>query len=76
MPAAAAERAELKRLLKAAIGRLRPEYAELVTLRYEQEFTLEEIADTTGLPAGTIKSYLHRARVELGALLRAGGWRA
>jgi RNA polymerase sigma-70 factor (ECF subfamily) len=76
MPAAAAERAELKRLLEAAIGRLRPEYAELVTLRYEQEFTLEEIADTTGLPVGTIKSYLHRARIELGALVRAGGWRA
>ena len=63
----------------AARGGHRPaasQYAELVALRYEQEFTLEEIAETTGLPIGTIKSYLHRARIELGALLRAGGWRA
>ena len=75
-PAAAAERAELRQMLDAAIRRLRPEYAELVALRYEQEFTLAEIAEVTGLPIGTIKSSLHRARTELAALLRAGGWRA
>jgi RNA polymerase sigma-70 factor (ECF subfamily) len=75
-PAMAAERAELRQMLAAAIRGLRPEYAELVTLRYEQELPLEEIGEITGLPMGTIKSYLHRARTELAASLRAGGWRA
>jgi RNA polymerase sigma-70 factor, ECF subfamily len=74
-PAMAAERAELGRSLTAAIGRLRPEEAELVTLRYEQELTLQEIADITRLPTGTIKSSLHRARKKLAAALSCSGWR-
>jgi RNA polymerase sigma-70 factor (ECF subfamily) len=74
-PAMAAERAELRQMLAAAIRGLRPEYAELVALRYEQELALEEIGEITGLPMGTIKSYLHRARTELAASLRARGWR-
>lgn len=74
-PAAAAERAELAHALDAAIRRLRPEYAELVALRYEEELTLDEIGDITALPIGTIKSYLHRARKELAGFLTAAGWR-
>lgn len=74
-PAAAVERAELGRLLDATIRRLRPEYAELIALKYEQELTLEEIAEITGLPIGTIKSYLHRARKDLAELLGASRWR-
>jgi RNA polymerase sigma-70 factor, ECF subfamily len=74
-PAVAAERSALRQALGAAIRQLRPEYAELVALRYEQEFTLEEIAEATGLPVGTVKSSLHRARTELASLLRTGGWR-
>jgi RNA polymerase sigma-70 factor, ECF subfamily len=75
-PAVAAERAELRQTLAAAIRRLRPEYAELVALRYQQELTLDEIAEITGLPVGTIKSGLYRARMELAAWLRAEGWRS
>ena len=74
-PAMAAERAELGRILNSAIRQLRPEYAELVALRYQQELTLEEIGEITGLPIGTIKSSLHRARKELAASLSARGWR-
>lgn len=75
-PAMTAERAELRRILNAAIRELHPEYAELIALRYEQELTLEEIADITGLPIGTIKSSLHRARKALAAAVSARGWRA
>jgi RNA polymerase sigma-70 factor, ECF subfamily len=74
-PARLAERRELREMLAAAIRRLRPEYAELMSLRYEQELTLEEVGEITGLPEGTVKSSLHRARLELAALLRAEGWR-
>ena len=47
-PASLAERGELRAMIAAAIRRLRPEYAELVTLRYEQELTLEEVGRSRG----------------------------
>ena len=73
-PAAVRERAELAEALQAAIGRLRPEYREVVTLRYERELDYEEIAEITGLPMGTVKSSLHRARRELAEHLESLGW--
>ena len=74
-PAAVAERTELASALKIAIGKLRPEYREVVTLRYEQELEYDEIAEITGLPLGTVKSSLFRARKELAAEMEAMGWR-
>jgi RNA polymerase sigma-70 factor (ECF subfamily) len=74
-PAVLAERVELASAVKAAIGKLRPEYREVVTLRYEQELEYDEIAEITGLPLGTVKSSLFRARKELAAELEAMGWR-
>ena len=75
-PAALAERAQLADVLKAAIARLRPEYREVVALRYEQELDYDEIAEMTGLPMGTVKSSLHRARKELAEHLENMGWSA
>jgi RNA polymerase sigma-70 factor (ECF subfamily) len=74
-PAALAERAELTAILRTAISRLRPEYRELVFLKYDQELDYEEIVDITGLPAGTVKSALHRARKELARQLESLGWK-
>ena len=73
-PAVIAERAELAAALQTAIGRLRPEYREVVTLRYERELDYEEITEITGLPMGTVKSSLHRARKELAEHLESLGW--
>jgi RNA polymerase sigma-70 factor (ECF subfamily) len=64
-PAVLAERVELADALHTAIARLRPEYRELVSLKYEQELEYEDIVEITGLPIGTVKSSLHRARKEL-----------
>ena len=75
-PAALAERAQLATVLQTAIGRLRPEYREVVTLRYERELDYDEIAEITGLPMGTVKSSLHRARKELAEHLENLGWSA
>jgi RNA polymerase sigma-70 factor (ECF subfamily) len=75
-PMHAAEHAELARALDEAISRLRPEYRELVSMRYEAELAYDEIAEATGLPVGTVKSYLHRARRELAAHLTEAGWGA
>ena len=74
-PAALAERTELATALKTAIAKLRPEYREMVALRYEQELEYDEIAEITGLPLGTVKSSLFRARKELASEMESLGWK-
>jgi len=74
-PAAVAERTALGTALKSAIGRLRPEYREIVNLRYDQELEYDEIAEITNLPLGTVKSTLFRARKELAVQMEALGWK-
>jgi RNA polymerase sigma-70 factor (ECF subfamily) len=73
-PAEAAERGDLRNALEAAISRLRADYRRLVVLRYQEDLSYEEIAEVTGLPIGTIKSYLHRARAEMARELTRLGW--
>jgi len=73
-PEAAAERADLSRALTRAVGRLRPEYRQVVLLRYQAGLEYAEIADATGFPLGTVKTYIHRARKELAGLLSESGW--
>jgi RNA polymerase sigma-70 factor (ECF subfamily) len=73
-PADAAERADAARALERAIARLRPEYRRLVVLRYQEDLSYEEMVEITGLPLGTIKSFLHRARVEMARDLEEQGW--
>lgn len=73
-PAAAAERADLSRALTRAVERLRSEYREVVLLRYQAGLEYSEIAEATGFPLGTVKTYLHRSRKELASLLGAEGW--
>jgi RNA polymerase sigma-70 factor (ECF subfamily) len=75
-PALLAERQQLAEVLQQAIGRLRPEYREVVALRYERDLDYDEIVEITGLPMGTVKSALHRARKELADHLESLGWSA
>ncbi len=63
-------RAELARILERALARIRPEYRQVVVLRYHEDLGHEEIAEIMGVPVGTVKSYLHRARGELAGHLR------
>ena len=53
-------------------ARARPDHAHLdddqrvvVVLRDIEDLTIEEICEITGLPDGTVKSRLHRARLVL-----------
>ncbi len=73
-PDAAAEHAALSRALDAAMAHLRPEYREVVVLRYREELPVEEIATAMGIPTGTVKTYLFRARKEMAGLMSAAGW--
>jgi RNA polymerase sigma-70 factor (ECF subfamily) len=64
-PAAAAERRDMARALERAVARLRPEYRESVVMFYLEGASYQEICEATGLPLGTVKTNLHRARKEL-----------
>jgi RNA polymerase sigma-70 factor, ECF subfamily len=48
-------------LILRAITDLPPAFREVITLRFEEEMKLEEIADTLSVPMGTVKTRLHRA---------------
>ncbi len=67
-------RTDLGAALAAAVERLRPEYREVIVLRHQEGMAYEEIADIAGLPLGTVKTYIHRARKDLAQLLMEAGW--
>jgi RNA polymerase sigma-70 factor (ECF subfamily) len=73
-PERAAERQQLRAALDAAIGRLRPEYRRVVVLRYQEDLDYADIAEVMGVPLGTVKTFLHRARQALAGELRRAGW--
>jgi len=62
-------RGEVRTLLSDAVDQLPPEYRQLITLRHGAECSYGEIADITGLPMGTVKNRLFRARNLLYELL-------
>lgn len=51
--------------LEAFILRMPPRYRRLIELRFFREFSYEEIAAELGLPMGTVKTQIHRAREQL-----------
>lgn len=53
---------ELREHLHAAIDGLPPGYRLLITLRHLQAMSYAEIAEATGMPLGTVKTGIHRAR--------------
>jgi RNA polymerase sigma-70 factor (ECF subfamily) len=64
----ASERASTKEQcarLRVELGRLDPDYREVVVLREFQDLSYEEIAEVVGVPVGTVRSRLFRARAEL-----------
>jgi RNA polymerase sigma-70 factor (ECF subfamily) len=59
------EYAELRSIAQGALGTLDEEHRLLIVLRDVEELSYEEIGEITGLPEGTIKSRLHRARMAI-----------
>ncbi len=64
-PDRALEGAEMERIVQKAIAELDEEQRLVVLLRDIEELAYEEICEITGLPEGTVKSRLHRARLAL-----------
>lgn len=63
------QNAELSVLIERSLLGLPEEQRELVVLRDLEDLSYEEIVEITGLPLGTVKSRLHRARAALAKTL-------
>jgi len=70
-PADDLERRELHGQVLAALGRLDAEYRAVLVMRDVEGFDYQQMADVLGLPLGTLKSRLFRARLALRDELRA-----
>ena len=70
---AADDSGELVQEIRAALAGLRLEYRTVFVLFHEQGQPYEEIAAALGRPVGTIKTWLHRARLEVLQRLRRRG---
>ncbi|MAE71179.1 MAG: hypothetical protein CME06_12025 [Gemmatimonadetes bacterium] len=73
-PSGRVERENLAGALERALAKIRPDYREVLLLRFQLDLSYSEIVDVTGLPLGTVKTYLHRGRREMASLMRAAGW--
>jgi RNA polymerase sigma-70 factor, ECF subfamily len=61
-PEQESERKERRIEIEAVVRTLPGNYRELIILRHSQDLTYEEIVEVTGLPLGTVKNRLFRAR--------------
>ena len=60
---------QVERIVQEAILQLEPTFRECLVLRDVEELSYEEIGAITGLPEGTVKSRIHRARAQLKELV-------
>lgn len=67
------ERWQKIKALDAALSRLSEEHRLVVLLHDTEGYKLEEIHRVTGIPVGTVKSRLHRARARLREILTESG---
>jgi RNA polymerase sigma-70 factor, ECF subfamily len=56
---------QLERIMKRSIQELDADFREVLILRDIEDLPYEEIVEITGLPEGTVKSRIHRARAML-----------
>lgn len=68
-PAREFESDEMRAHLHQAIDELDANYKLLITLRYQNEFSYDEIASTLNLPLGTVKTGIYRAKEQLRKVL-------
>lgn len=54
-----------QRQIEEYLAQMSPKYRKLVELRFFKDLSYEEIAEKLGLPLGTVKTQIHRARAQL-----------
>ena len=67
------ERGERRAEIEEVVAQLQPAYRELIVLRHSHDLSYDEIAEVTGLPLGTVKNRIFRAREAMRELLVARG---
>ena len=67
------QRIEKIKRLDAALQQLSDEHRVVVLLHDTEGYKMTEIQELTGIPVGTVKSRLHRARARLREILTADG---
>lgn len=72
-PEQESERAERRTEIEAVVQQLPHAYRELIALRHAHDMSYDEIAEVTGLPLGTVKNRIFRAREALRVALEARG---
>lgn len=70
-PESVLNKKEMAAYLDALINQLPDNYKTVITLYHLNEFTCPEIEEITGIPEGTVKSYLFRARKLLKEKIKA-----
>jgi RNA polymerase sigma-70 factor (ECF subfamily) len=73
-PVEQSELREGERLAQQALETLRVDYREVFVLRQIQNLTVQEVSEVLGIPEGTVKTYLHRARKAMIDYLADSGW--
>jgi RNA polymerase sigma factor (sigma-70 family) len=66
-------RQQKAQLMREVVEKLKPHYRKLITLRYFDELSYEELAEELDLPLGTVKAQLFRAREFLYNFLKKRG---
>ncbi|MCC6153480.1 MAG: RNA polymerase sigma factor [Candidatus Hydrogenedentes bacterium] len=59
------ETSDMPELIRRCVTKLPERYATIVSLYYLQEVPYEDIAETMRIPMGTLKTWMHRARLQL-----------
>jgi RNA polymerase sigma-70 factor (ECF subfamily) len=60
-----AEGLELERIVRESLHEMDADFREILVLRDLEDLSYDELSEITGLPDGTVKSRLHRARAML-----------
>lgn len=68
------ERSEWRTEIDSVVRTLPPAYRDLIMLRHGQDLSYDEIAEVTGLPLGTVKNRLFRAREMMREIFIARGF--
>lgn len=67
------ESKEMMAILEEAISTLPEHYRIIVILRHQEQMSYEEISDDLGIPLGTVKARIHRARKMIKEYFRKSG---
>ena len=60
-------------IIDSALAKLRPNQQKVLQLHVHEGLTHREIAQVTGFPLGTVKTYARRGLMKLRELLNVGG---